>query len=443
VNLPRLVVAAPHSGAGKTTLSLVLAAAFLDRGLRVQPYKVGPDYLDPTHLSRLTGRTARNLDSHFLEAPELLEVFRRGALGAGLALVEGVMGLFDGKDALGQVSSTAQVAKLLRAPVVLCVDASAMAGSVAALVRGFRDHDPGLWLAGVVVNRVGSARHAALLEEALRPLGVPFLGYLPREPALALPERHLGLWSAAEAEPNRSALLQAAQHLRLEDLLSIAQSAPPLPSLPHRLPSPQKPPRVRLGIAQDKAFSFYYPENLELIAGFGAELVPFSPLADPSLPEGLGGVYLGGGYPELYAEALSANQGMRLALRRFKGPIYAECGGLMYLGQALQTDEGLFPMVGLIPGVSRMTPRLALGYRTVEALKDSPLAQRGWQARGHEFHFSERPAIPPAAWRVLESGALEGYAKGRLLASYIHLYFPSEPRLAERLVAQAAQHGEE
>ena len=290
MNLPRLVIAAPHSGAGKTTLALVLTAAWMERGLRVQAYKVGPDYLDPTHLAQLTGRPVRNLDGFFLEGPELLETFRRGMRGAELGLVEGVMGLFDGKDALGQVGSTAQVARLIRAPVVLCVEASAMAGSFAALVRGFRDHDPGLWLAGVVANRVASARHAALLEESLAPLGVPFLGYLPYEAALRLPERHLGLLGAEEFNLRRTDLLAAAEHLRLEALLMLAQSAPSLPSPPHRLPAPQSSSRVRLGLAQDRAFSFYYPENLELLAGYGAELVPFSPLADSHLPGDLGGV---------------------------------------------------------------------------------------------------------------------------------------------------------
>jgi len=431
------VITAPHSGAGKTTLSLVLAAAFRERGRTVQPYKVGPDYLDPTHLTRISGRAARNLDGYFLEDPELLEVFRRGASGADLALVEGVMGLFDGKDALGQVGSTAQVAKLLRAPVVLCLDASAMAGSIAALVRGFRDHDPGVWLGGVVANRVGSAQHAALLEEALAPLGVPLLGYLPLEPGLSLPERHLGLYLAQEASLEKAALLRAAQNLHLERLLALAQSAPPLPTLPHRLPAPTEPQRVRLGVAQDAAFSFYYPENLELLAGYGAELVPFSPLSDPTLPPGLGGLYLGGGYPELFAKELSKNHGMQEALRRFQGSIYAECGGLMYLSEALLTEEGRFEMVGRVPGASRMLGRLALGYREVEALTDSPLAKRGWRAKGHEFHYSAREALPPAAWRLVEGEGLEGYAAGRVLASYVHLYFPSQPRLAQRFVQEA------
>ncbi|MBO1437339.1 cobyrinate a,c-diamide synthase [Meiothermus sp. CFH 77666] len=437
MNLPRLVVAAPHSGAGKTTLSLVLAAAFQEGGRTVQPYKVGPDYLDPTHLTHLTGRAARNLDGYFLEGPELLEVFRRGARGADLALVEGVMGLFDGQDPRGRVGSTAQVAKLLRAPVVLCLDASAMAGSIAALVRGFRDHDPEVWLGGVVANRVGSARHAALLEEALLPLGVPFLGYLPSEPDLSLPERHLGLYRADEARLEKAALLRAAQNLNLERLLALAQSALPLPTLPHRLPAPAEPPRVRLGVAQDAAFSFYYPENLELLTGYGAELVPFSPLEDADLPPGLGGLYLGGGYPELFARELSENWRMRAALRRFPGPIYAECGGLMYLSEALLTEEGRFEMVGLVPGASRMLGRLVLGYREVEALANSPLAKRGWRAKGHEFHYSAREVIPPAAWRLVAGGGLEGYATGSVLSSYVHLYFPSQPRLAEHFVQEA------
>ncbi|AEB12725.1 cobyrinate a,c-diamide synthase [Marinithermus hydrothermalis] len=436
-----LVIAAPHSGAGKTTVSAVLAAAFTSMGLAVQPYKVGPDYIDPTHLTAAAGRTARTLDGFFLEEPELLEVFRRGALGADLALIEGVMGLFDGADAVGRVASTAQVAKLLRAPVVLVVDAAAMAGSVAALARGFRDHDPEVWLAGVIANRVGGERHAALLAEALEAAGIPWLGYLPRGAGLELPERHLGLVLAGEARLERDRLVRAARTLDLEGLLRLARAASPLPAPPHRLPTQRRAPRARIGIARDAAFGFYYPEVLEVLEQLGAELVPFSPLTDPEPPPGVGALWLGGGYPERFARELSANRGMRAAIRHFKGPIYAECGGLMYLSEALVTPEGAFPMVGLVPGAATMQARPVLGYRAVEALADSPLARRGWRLKGHEFHYSTRPPTPRPAWRQVGGTVVEGYTDGRVLASYVHLYLPAAPEAAERFVEAASGLG--
>ncbi len=438
MRLPRLVIAAPSSGSGKTTVAVVLLAAWRARGRVVQPFKAGPDYIDPTHLGRAAGRTPRNLDGWFLDRPELLEVFRRGSVGAEGALLEGVMGLFDGRDALGREGSTAQVGRWLGAPVVLVVDAQAMAGSIAALVRGFRDHDPHLWLAGVVANRVGSARHAELLAEALEPVGVPLLGYLPRDPALELPERHLGLVLAGERSLEPEAWARAAGTLDVEALWRLAQAAPELELLPHRLPEGRRPLRAKIAVARDAAFNFYYPEALELLEQLGAELVPFSPLADEGPPGDAGAVWIGGGYPELYARELAANQGALAALRRFPGPVYAECGGLMYLSEALETPEGRFPMAGLVPGAARMRSRPTLGYRHVEALADGPVARRGWRAKGHAFHYSTRPVVEPAAWMRVEGAEREGYLDGRVHASYTHLYFPAAPELARRFVEVAA-----
>ncbi len=437
-DVPRLVVAAPASGSGKTTVAAVLLASWNAAGRVVQPYKSGPDYIDPTHLARAAGRMPRNLDGFFLDRPELLEVFRRGLEGAAGALVEGVMGLFDGRDALGRKGSTAQVARWLDAPVLLVVDARAMAGSIAALVRGFRDHDPRLRLAGVVANRVGSERHAEVLAEALESVGVPLLGYLPRDPALALPERHLGLVLAGEMGWDAAALARAARTLDVEGIWRAAVSAPPLRLPAHRLPLERLPARGRIAFARDAAFSFYYPEALELLEQLGAELVPFSPLADEGPPEDAGAVWIGGGYPELYARELAANRGALEALRRFPGPVYAECGGLMYLSETLETPEGRFPMVGLVPGTARMQSRPTLGYRHVEALGDGPVARRGWRARGHAFHYSTRPAVEPAAWRRVDGTEREGYSDGRVHASYVHLYFPAAPELARRFVEAAA-----
>ncbi|RTH26873.1 cobyrinate a,c-diamide synthase [Thermus scotoductus] len=429
----RLLLAAPHSGAGKTTVSLALLLALRERGLRVQPFKVGPDYIDPTHLEAATGRRPYNLDGFFLDEAGLLALFRHGVRGADFALVEGVMGLFDGKDPHGRVGSTAQVAKLLRAPVALVVDAKGMAGSIATLVRGFRDHDPGLRLVGVFANRVGSERHAEILEEALRPLGLPLLGWLPQDRALALPERHLGLVLAGEVAPPLEALRRAFR-VDLDATLRLAGAAPPLPEAPPFLPE-KRPPRARVAYAWDRAFSFYYPEALELLEALGAELVPFSPLEDETLPEAHA-LLLGGGYPELFAGRLSENRALREAIRHFPGPIVAECGGYMYLSQGLWVGEDFFPMVGLVPGEAWMAERPLLGYREVVALKENPWARPGEVFKGHEFHYARLPASPSPAWRRKGGEEVEGYTDGRVLASFVHLYLPARPEGAERFLGR-------
>ncbi|GAA6760592.1 cobyrinate a,c-diamide synthase [Thermus oshimai] len=433
MRLPRLLLAAPHSGAGKTTAALALLLALRDRGLKVQPFKVGPDYIDPTHLEGASGRRPYNLDGFFLDEEGLLALFRHGARGADLALVEGVMGLFDGKDPLGRVGSTAQVAALLRAPVVLVVDAGGMAGSIAPLALGFARHHPGVRVVGVIANRVGSERHAEILKEALAAHGLPLLGWLPKDPALELPERHLGLVLAGEAEPDWEAL-RTLPRLDLEGLLRLAQEAPPLPEAPPFLPE-KAPPRLRVAYAWDRAFRFYYPEALELLEALGAELIPFSPLEDEALPQAEA-LLLGGGYPELFAERLSENGAMRSAVRAFPGPIVAECGGYMYLSEGLWVGERFFPMVGLAPGEARMADLPVLGYREVEALKDTPVARKGERLKGHEFHYARLPPSPSPAWRRVGGEEVEGWTDGRVLASFVHLYLPARPEAARRLLAQ-------
>ncbi|WP_337845698.1 cobyrinate a,c-diamide synthase [Thermus sp.] len=438
MNLPRLLLAAPHSGAGKTTAALALLLAFRELGLRVQPFKVGPDYIDPTHLERAAGRRPYNLDGFFLDERGLLALFRHGARGADLALVEGVMGLFDGKDPLGRVGSTAQVAALLKAPVVLVVDAGGMAGSIAPLVLGFARHHPEVRVVGAIANRVGSERHAGILKEALEAHGLPLLGWLPKDPALELPERHLGLVLAGEAEPDWQALRRLPR-LDLEGLLRVAQGAPPLPEAPPFLPE-KVPPRLRVSYAWDRAFRFHYPEALELLEALGAELLPFSPLEDEALPQAEA-LLLGGGYPELFAKRLSENRAMRAAIRAFPGPIVAECGGYMYLAEGLWVGERFFPMVGLAPGRAHMADRPVLGYREVEALRDSPVARKGERLRGHEFHYARLPSSPSPAWRRVGGEEVEGWTDGRVLASFVHLYLPAHLEAARRLLAQGgARH---
>lgn len=442
-----LVIAGTQSGVGKTTITLGLIAALRRRGLTVQPFKVGPDFIDPGHHTRAAGRVSRNLDGWMLTREANLALFRRHAGQTQVAVVEGVMGLFDGYDGASEAGSTAQMAKWLGLPVLLVVDARSMARSVAALVHGFASYDPDLTLAGVVCNRIAGPTHLHYLEQALGQLGgVPGFGGLPRDRDLAIPERHLGLTTADEFPLEDRQLQRLADlmetHLDLDRLLE----ALPLMSCPQETAPEVGSPPVRLGVARDPAFCFYYPENLELLARFGAELAPFSPLADRQLPENLHGIYLGGGYPELFAAQLAANRELQRALQaaaRAGLPIYAECGGLMYLSQELQDLAGnRHPMAGVLPLKMRMLSRLrALGYREITLTGPGLLGPAGTRARGHEFHYSEIVAVPPdlpRLYRITARGGTEepqeGYGVKNVLASYVHLHFGSNPEVARNLV---------
>ena len=443
-----LVIAGTHSGVGKTTLTLGLLAAWQRQGLKVAPFKVGPDFIDPGHHTRAAGRISRNLDGWMLSREGNLELFSLHAREADLAVVEGVMGLFDGYDGKSEAGSTAQMAKWLKLPVVLVVDARSMARSAAALVHGFATFDPELTLAGVIFNRVGSPTHLDYLRQAVEQAGeVRCLGGLPREAELAIPERHLGLVTTEDHPLGGGYLTILAdlveRHLDLDKLLA---ALPPLDL--GEIAAPVSPaPQVRLGVARDRAFCFYYPDNLEWLERCGAEIVPFSPLDDEDLPGGLHGLYLGGGYPELFARELSANQKMLRAIRERAQaglPIYAECGGLMYLGREITDLEGeRHPMAGVLPFGVRMLPRLkALGYREVTLTAGALLGPAGTRARGHEFHYSEIISVPAELPRVYQLTARrggepvrEGYCVNQVLASYVHLHFGSNPQVARHLVA--------
>ncbi len=444
-----LCVAGLASSVGKTTVTLALAAAFRQRGLRVRCAKVGPDFIDPGFHEAVTGVPSRTLDSWMLGDDALRTAFARAGYEADIVLVEGVMGLFDGLDGLTETASTADVAKRLGLPVVLVVDAAAQVRSAAALVLGAERLDPALAVAGVVLNRVGGERHVRWLREALaahcRP---PVVGVLPWREELRLPERHLGLLTARERRFSAALFEELARlaerSIDLDACLALAGSAVGA----ERPPEPAAP-RIRLGVALDEAFQFYYPENLEALAAAGAEIVPWSPLDDPRLPE-VDALYLGGGYPEVHAARLAANGGARGAVRAFveEGrPLYAECGGLMYLAESLEDVEGRpHAMVGVLPVSVRMQPRrLTLGYREVRLEADTVLGPRGATLRGHEFHASHVGASPavPTAYRVADpTGAAawpEGYRVRNLLASYVHLHFGSRPGTAEAFVAACAR----
>ncbi|MGW4232632.1 cobyrinate a,c-diamide synthase [Streptomyces sp. NPDC004980] len=442
VSVPRLVIAAPASNTGKTTVATGLMAAFAGRGLAVSPHKVGPDYIDPGYHALATGRPGRNLDAYMC-GPELIApLFAHGAAGAGLAVVEGVMGLYDGASGQGELASTAQVSKLLRAPVVLVVDASSQSRSVAALVHGFASWDPEVRIGGVILNKVASDRHEALLREALDETGLPVLGALRRAPQVVTPSRHLGLVPVAERQADAVDAVRAmgervAAGCDLDALLALARTAPALPDAAWE-PEPQAVEGARpvVAVAGGAAFTFTYAEHSELLTAAGAEVVVFDPLRDEKLPAGTAGLVIGGGFPEVYAPELSANEPLRRAvteLARSGAPVAAECAGLLYLARELDGR----PMCGVLDASARMSERLTLGYRQAVAVSDSVLAVAGTRLRGHEFHRTvlEPGAGATPAWGLHQpERRMEGFVQQGVHASYLHTHWAAEPAVARRFV---------
>ncbi|MFR9676611.1 cobyrinate a,c-diamide synthase [Streptomyces sp. TR02-1] len=450
-HVPRLVVAAPSSGAGKTTFATGLMAALRGRGLDVSPHKVGPDYIDPGYHGLAAGRPGRNLDAFLCGTDRIGPLFAHGAAGADVAVVEGVMGLYDGVSGQGELASTAQVAKVLRAPVVLVVDASSQSRSVAALVHGFASWDPEVRVGGVVLNRVGSDRHEALLREALDHAGVPVLGALRRSDAVGTPSRHLGLVPVAERhrDATDSVAAMAAQVREgcdLDALLALARSAPPAAGEPWSAQTAAGEPAVGgadrpvIAVAGGAAFTFSYAEHAELLRAAGAEVVPFDPLRDETLPDAARGLVIGGGFPEMHAGELASNTRLRKEVGAFTGPIAAECAGLLYLTQELDGRE----MCGVLDATAAMTSRLTLGYREAVALGDSALLPAGTRVRAHEFHRTalDPGAGPDPAWGVVrpadQARRTEGFVRGGVHASYLHLHWAGVPGLARRFTERCA-----
>jgi cobyrinic acid a,c-diamide synthase len=446
-----VVIAGVASGVGKTSITLGLLGALRRRGLAVQAFKVGPDFIDPGLHTAVTGRPSFNLDGWMCGRQRVLDTVARVAADADVAVVEGVMGCFDGIDGAGEDGSTAQVAKWLDAPVVLVIDAAAMARSVAAVAVGFERFDPDLRLAGVVANRVGGAVHTRWIADAVRQVcRAELLGAIAHDPSLTIPERHLGLHTAAEGVLTAAlldALADAVEHG--VDVRRLVELATPLPTAATARGRPVAPARVRIGVARDVAFQFYYAENLEALRDAGAELVSWSPLADADVPH-VDGLYLGGGYPELHAAELADNASVRKAVRRFAAagrPIYAECGGLMFMAESLEDRDGrAHPMVGLLPAPVRMRAHgLTIGYAEVELLSSCPLGRAGAVARGQEFHASTLGPVPTAiarGYRVRTPGGkdrLEGYLVERALMSYVHLHFASNAALPVAFVDACAE----
>lgn len=390
MRIPRLVIAGTYSGVGKTTVTLALLAALKVRGCLVQPFKAGPDFIDPGHHSAVTGRPSRNLDGWMLVESVNREIFTRASAYADLSIIEGMMGLFDGSSPVNEIGSTAELAKQLDAPVLLVIDGSAMARSAAAMVAGYAKFDPALRVVGVLFNRVSSEGHYTLLKEAVeQESDVVAVGYLRPDPAVTISDRHLGLVTAMEQETGKlyGRLAKAAEEtVYLNRIEVLAGSCRELPEVAPQPAMRNHGRTVRIGVARDQAFCFYYPDNLELLEAAGAESVKFSPLKDQVLPD-VDMLYLGGGYPELHGEALAGNVTMRAAIRKFAergGTIYAECGGMMYLMQSIRDFGGTsHEMVGLFPAEAIMKkPCLTLGYRTLELSQDCILGASGTIARG-------------------------------------------------------------
>lgn len=448
---PRLIIAGTHSGAGKTTVTLALMAALKAKGLLVQPFKAGPDFIDPGHHQAVTGRPSRNLDGWMLGEAVNREIFRRASGDADLSIIEGMMGLFDGSSPLHEKGSTAELAKQLNAPVLLVIDGSAMARSAAAMASGYAKFDSELSVQAVLFNRVHSDGHYRLLRDAVEAeTDLMVVGYLRPDATVTIPDRHLGLRTAIEQGQGDlyDRLAQsAADTVDLDRVEALARSAGEFtvdPTTP--VPLTQLHP-VRIGVAYDAAFCFYYQDNLDLLEGTGAEIVRFSPLHDTELPE-VDLLYFGGGYPELYGEALAGNRSMRRAVRQYAerdGATYAECGGLMYLTQAIRDADGRrYEMVGLFPAETVMRKAgMTLGYRTVEVTQSCLLGQPGTSLRGHEFHYSllEPKGQLHYACTLADAGGKlvgqDGLMVGNTLALYSHLHFASRPEVVTRLVEVA------
>ncbi|HLZ07546.1 MAG TPA: cobyrinate a,c-diamide synthase [Chloroflexota bacterium] len=459
----RLVIAAPTSGVGKTTVTSGLGRALRRRGLRVQPFKAGPDYIDPGYHERATGRRSRNLDTWMIPPAALRELFERASSDADVVLIEGMMGLFDGRGS-GDEGSTAHLAKLLDVPVVVIVDVAKTSRSAGAIALGCKQFDPAVRVVGYVLNGVGGDAHRSWASDAITgATGLPVFGALSHRDDLALPERHLGLIPTTEEQVGDQFFEKVADQIDrsfdLDALLEAGRGDPPkLSSESILFPKSSRPVTTRIGIAADEAFGFYYEDNLDLLRAWGAQLVSFSPLRDATVPPGVGALYLGGGFPELYAQTLAGNTSMLDSLRHAASdglPIYAECGGMMYLSRGIVDFDGRrHDLVGLVPAWSAMTShRLTLGYRELRARSSTPVMRQGEVGRGHEFHWSILDAplsAEDAAYEVLQAPiSREGYARGNLLASYCHLHFGSNPAMAPNFVevarnwsTGAGRHGE-
>ena len=448
-----VIIAGERSGVGKTTVTLTLLASLRRRDRLVQSFKVGPDYIDPMFHQHVTGRACRNLDPVLTSEAYVQQCFALHSQLSEYALVEGVMGLFDGighgqeKQKSTDFASTAHITRLLDLPVVLVIDCSRLSGSVAAIAHGYQSFDPRIKIAGVVLNRVGSDRHLSLLKDSLEPLQLPILGVLRRQDNITIPDRHLGLVPTAEL-PELNALIDRLADLGdtcfdWQHLLPLLKSKP----LSHPLDPPDPPSSIRIAVARDRAFNFYYQDNFDLLQNLGAELVFWSPLEDAAIPKDVQGMYFGGGFPEVFAQQLAENTSVRDAVKTaiLKGmPTVAECGGLMYLCEQIIDFEGKsWSMAGVLPTSAVMGGRLTLGYRRAVALQDNLLVKAGTTVYGHEFHRSRltltptQPLFETSRYDCEENMGCEGWGlPANVHASYVHLHWGESGEIPQRFIKQ-------
>ena len=452
-NYPRVIIAGTHSGVGKTTLTMGLLLSIKEKGLSIQAYKVGPDYIDTGFHTNLSNRPCRNLDSYLLEEEVIKELFDRQSRQVMFSLIEGVMGVYDGAGASG-VGSTAHIAKILNCPAILVIDAGKMAQSAAAVALGYQLFDRDFPLAGFILNRIGSQAHFDLTKQAIEErTNIPVLGYLSKNPSLNIPERHLGLTPVQEINSLSHEKLRGSieENIDVEAVIKIGQSAGPFPSFQKRIFSVKaKTKEVCLAVAFDECFHFYYADNLDILESLGVRLLYFSPLKDTTIPDEAAGLYIGGGFPELFTHKLSQNKSLQedITIKSEQGmPIYAECGGLMYLMKELQNKEGeVFSLVGLFPGRVKMGKRLqTFGYHSIKTIKENILGKKDETGKGHVFHWSyieDMPEKYPMALKVEKKGGIyfDGYVRKNTLACYVHLHFGTHLSWAERFVQQCLNY---
>ncbi|AFC98840.1 cobyrinic acid a,c-diamide synthase [Methanocella conradii HZ254] len=462
MTMPRIILAGDRSSAGKTTISTGLMSILHESGLKVQPFKVGLDYIDPSYHSLVTGRQGENLDGFLMSGEAIVEAFQHSAEGADIAIIEGVRGLYEGLEAVSDVGSTAQIAKILKAPVILVVDAQSITRSTAAIVKGYKDFDKGINFKGVILNKVGSERHAEKARTAIEKYtGVEVLGAIPRNKGMSLTMRHLGLIPAREGASRvgdfeaRISKIKAIikEHVNIDRLVEIAKAAPRLKARKQSIFIKENDAGVRIGVALDEAFNFYYKDNVDLLTLKGAEVVYFSPLHDREIPD-VDGLMIGGGYPEFFAGELSDNSSMRKSIAEASAngmPIYAECGGMMYLVRALEDENGKrYDMVGAMDGVASMKHIRHIGYVAGQFEKDTPIGAKGSFFKGHEFHYSIITDIPPDAkfaYRMdrgigIKDG-MDGMMVNNTLGSYTHLHAASYVPFAKKFVESCVEYKEQ
>jgi cobyrinic acid a,c-diamide synthase len=455
-NCPRILLAGDRSSSGKTTIVAGLLSALRRRGMEVQSFKVAMDYIDPSYHTWITGRPCRNLDGYLMAEKAIQEIYAHAAGGADVAVIEGVRGLYEGYE--GDLGSTAQIAKQLQVPVIFVVDARSITRSAAALVKGYMDFDPEVQIKGVILNKVGSERHASKARKEIeRYAGVEVVGVIRRNDSMHLAMRHLGLVPVLEGKTRHEGFEERVNRIReivedgldIDRILEIAREAKPLPEQETDLYKENDLGKgIRIGVALDEAFNFYYRDNLEMMELSGAKVVPFSPVHDPALPD-VDGIYIGGGYPELYARELSENQGMLKSLEKAHErdlPIYAECGGLMYLAREIEWDGERHEMSGLVPGKTRRGNTRVVSYVHGRLAKDCVLGPSGSAIMGHEFHHSEMVMDKDAKYAIrLErgtgiEGGWDGLCEGNMVASYSHIHSASYRGFPREFIAACKKH---